>query len=354
MTLELKNISKHVGAETHIHDTSLKLQEGAFNILLGTTLSGKTTLMRIMAGLEKPSHGEVWFDGQNVTGQAVQQRNVAFVYQQFINYPNYTVFENVASPLRVLGKNKTEIKNAVNKVTDLLKLTPFLKRMPDELSGGQQQRLALARALVKEAKLVLLDEPLANLDYKLREELREELPKLFAATGATVIYASSEPGEALLLGGYTAALHEGSVVQFGVTSELYQQPTTLKCAKVFSEPPINTIQVRKLGDRIHLNDSVQWHMKTRVESLLDGEYTLGVRPHHFNLQARDQFSVPITGSVAISEISGSESIVHINIGQHMWCSHNPGVQQLDIGAEVEFYIQTDRCLLFDANGQRVM
>src|SRR5919106_6484463 len=190
MALELKNLTKRVGAETYIYETSLVLAEGGFNILLGSTLAGKTTLMKLMAGIEKPTAGEVWFKGTNVTGAPVQKRNVAMVYQQFINYPNLTVYENIASPLRVLGVPKRAIEERVGRVAELMRITPMLGRMPSELSGGQQQRTAMARALVKDADLVLLDEPLANLDYKLREELRDELPRLFADRDCTVVYAT--------------------------------------------------------------------------------------------------------------------------------------------------------------------
>ena len=185
--LELKSVTKQSGADIHINDVSIRLERGSLNVLLGPTLSGKTSLMRLMAGLDKPTKGSVWFDGKDVTGVAVQKRNVAMVYQQFINYPAMTVYENIASPLRVTGKSASEIDKAVNKAAELLRLTPYLTRLPLELSGGQQQRTALARAMVKNAGLVLLDEPLANLDYKLREELRAELPKIFAETGAIFV-----------------------------------------------------------------------------------------------------------------------------------------------------------------------
>src|SRR5210317_1556893 len=228
MAIELRNVSLRVGAETHIYETSLSLEPGQFNILLGTTLSGKTSLMRLMAGLEKPSSGTLWANGEEVTGVAVQKRSVAMVYQAFINYPSFSVYDNIASPLKVAGLPKHEIDRQVRRFAELLQLTPMLERLPSELSGGQQQRTALARALVKGADLVLLDEPLANLDYKLREELRDELPKLFADTGATVVYATSELLEALMLGGFTATLREGRVVQFGATSEIYRHPETLE------------------------------------------------------------------------------------------------------------------------------
>lgn len=173
--LELLNAAKMVGGEYHIHATNLAFEKGTLNVLLGPTLSGKTSLMRLMAGLDRPTSGSVHFDGADVTGMPVQKRNVAMVYQQFINYPALTVYENIASPMRIAGKDAATIDREVRKAADLLRLTPYLDRTPLNLSGGQQQRTALARALVKNASLVLMDEPLANLDYKLREELRAKL-----------------------------------------------------------------------------------------------------------------------------------------------------------------------------------
>ena len=161
----------------------------------------------------------------------VQRRNIAMVYQQFINYPSLTVFENIASPLRVAKLPDADIRRRVEEAASLLKISAYLQRLPAELSGGQQQRVALARALVKEAELVLLDEPLANLDYKLREELRAELPAFFQAKGAVLVYATTEPLEALMLGGYTAVLHEGGVAQFGATADVFRYPQNLTAAR---------------------------------------------------------------------------------------------------------------------------
>ena len=165
MTLVLDGVSKQVGGQTHIHPTDLELKNGTMNVLLGPTLSGKTSLMRLMAGLDKPSRGRILWNGEDVTGMRVQDRKVAMVYQQFINYPSMSVYDNIASPMRLMGKSTSEIDAAVRKTAALMKLTPMLDRKPLELSGGQQQRCALARALVKNAGLVLLDEPLANLVY---------------------------------------------------------------------------------------------------------------------------------------------------------------------------------------------
>ena len=217
MTLALERVTKVVSGQTHIYETDLVLQPGTMNVLLGPTLSGKTSLMRLMAGLDVPTSGRIMWNGQDVTGMRVQDRQVAMVYQQFINYPSMTVYDNIASPLKLMGKTSAEIDAAVNQAADLMKLTPMLQRKPLELSGGQQQRCALARALVKNAGLVLLDEPLANLDYKLREELRIEIPKIFEESGSIFVYATTEPEEALLLGGNCATLWEGRVTQFGLT-----------------------------------------------------------------------------------------------------------------------------------------
>ena len=173
MTVTLDHVTRTVEGIPHIRDVSLTLESGTLNVLLGPTLSGKTSIMRLLAGLDKPTTGKVLVNGKDVTGVDVRKRSVAMVYQQFINYPSLTVYENIASPLRVQGKPREEIETRVAEAARLLRLEPFLKRTPLQLSGGQQQRTAIARALVKGADLVLLDEPLANLDYKLREELRD-------------------------------------------------------------------------------------------------------------------------------------------------------------------------------------
>jgi glycerol transport system ATP-binding protein len=347
MPLELKNVVKRVGMDTHIHETSLTLVGGGFNILLGPTLSGKTTLMLLMAGLEQPTSGEVWFDGRNVTGMPVQQRNASMVYQQFINYPNLTVFENIASPLRVARTAKSEIKERVHRIAELMQLTPMLDRRPSQLSGGQQQRTALARALVKDADLVLLDEPLANLDYKLREELREELPKLFADRHCIVVYATTEPSEALLLGGRTATLHEGRVTQFGETLSLYRRPADLSTARIFSDPPINTASIHKRNGGFVLTEHVGWPAEGHLRDLPDGTYTVGIRPHHITTSPASPAAVAIEGRVLVAELSGSESIVHFEVEEGIWVSQSPGVRPFKVGERTKLYIDVGHCLYFD-------
>src|SRR6201996_6146004 len=246
MTVALEGVTRMVDGIATIRDVSLSLERGTLSVLLGPTLSGKTSIMRLLAGLDKPTTGRVLVDGKDVTGADVRQRSVAMVYQQFINYPSLTVYENIASPLRVQGKPRAEIEKRVQEAARLLKLEPYLNRTPLQLSGGQQQRTAIARALVKGADLVLLEEPLANLDYKLREELRTELPRIFEASGAIFVYATTEPSEALPLRGHTTSLWEGQVLQVGEPSKVSRHPDTMRVAQVFSDQQ----RFRRLGGGI--------------------------------------------------------------------------------------------------------
>ena len=298
---ELVGVSKRVGADMHIDNVSLQLERGSLNVLLGPTLAGKTTLMRLMAGLDRPTSGDVVFDGKSVVGVPVRQRNVAMVYQQFINYPGFTVYENIASPMRIAGVEQHTLDRKVREAAELLKLTEFLDRTPLNLSGGQQQRTAIARALVKGAELVLLDEPLANLDYKLREELRIELPRIFAETGAIFVYATTEPHEALLLGGKTAALSQGRVTQFESTIDVYNRPADLLTAQTFADPPLNVAKVIKVGDALSCDGE---SMGRVAGDIADGTYTVAVRPHHLSLAATDKHTVKLSAVVGTSEITG--------------------------------------------------
>ena len=355
MLLELKEVTKVVNNQTHIYPTSLKLESGIFNILLGTTGSGKTTLMQIMAGLETINNGSIYFNNKDVTNTNVKNRNISMVYQAFINYPNFSVFDNIASPLRVAKLPAAEIKKQVYKIAELLKLSPMLDRKPTELSGGQQQRTAIARALVKDSSLILLDEPLANLDYKLREELRDELPLLLAKRNCIIIYSTTEPLEALLLGGNTATLHQGKVTQFGATEDVYQKPKDITSAQIFSEPLINLIPVIKKGNKLTVNSkmtgsTINWTIKDKTQNLKDGRYTFGIRPHHITIKPKKE-STKIVGKVEISEISGSGSVIHFVTYEHQWIAQTSGIFQYNVGDKVEFYMDLAEGLLFNENDE---
>jgi glycerol transport system ATP-binding protein len=280
----------------------------------------------------------------------VQGRNIAMVYQQFINYPAMTVYENIASPLRVAGKSSTDIDRQVMKAAELLHLTPYLKRLPLELSGGQQQRTALARAMVKNAGLVLLDEPLANLDYKLREELREELPKIFAETGAIFVYATTEPSEALLLGGNTATLAQGRITQFGPTVDVFRKPVDLVTAQTFSDPPLNTIDAVKRGAVFVLAGGAEIPVPDTMQALADGPLTIGFRPHHLSPSPQSLATATLQATVTVMEITGSESFIHLKYGADKWVMLAKGVHEFAPDTSLMVYLDTRYLLAFREDG----
>ena len=353
MALELQDITKSVEGRVHIHPTRLTLEKGTMNVLLGPTLAGKTSLMRLMAGLDVPNSGRILWDGADVTGMRVQDRKVAMVYQQFINYPSMTVYENIASPMRLMGKSSDEVHAAVSKTAAMLKLTPMLGRKPLELSGGQQQRCALARALVKGAGLVLLDEPLANLDYKLREELRAEIPRIFEESGAIFVYATTEPEEALLLGGYTAAMWEGRVTQFGPTPKVYRQPADATTARVFSNPPMNFLSIAKTGARLMFGTGQSVAATGRLAQLTDGRYLAGFRPNHLALDRIGSEALEFTAQVNVSEITGSETFVHLDHHGARWVALAHGVRDLAIGTELTVWLDPAHVYIFGEAGELV-
>ncbi|MGJ8603812.1 MAG: ABC transporter ATP-binding protein [Marivita sp.] len=353
MTLELKGVSKLVEGQTHIYPTDLTLEKGTMNVLLGPTQSGKTSLMRLMAGLDVPATGQIIWQGKDVTGQRVQDRKVAMVYQQFINYPSMTVYDNIASPMKLMGIDRAEIDRRVRETADLMKLSPMLDRKPLELSGGQQQRCALARALVKNAGLVLLDEPLANLDYKLREELRIEIPKIFEESGSIFVYATTEPEEALLLGGNTATLWEGRVTQFGLTPEVYRQPVDATTARVFSDPPMNFLSVSKSGTLLTFGDGQSITAIGRLADLPDGSYTAGFRPNHLEIGQHAADAMPFTTRLTVTELTGSETFVHLDHHGQRWVGLIHGVHNLALGEDLTVWLDPRHVYVFDEQGKMI-
>ena len=353
MSVELVNVSRSVDGIPTIFDVNLKLERGTLSVLLGPTLSGKTSIMRLLAGLDKPTSGRVLVDGKDVTGADVRQRSVAMVYQQFINYPSLTVYENIASPLRVQGKPRGEIEKRVQDAAKLLKLEPYLNRTPLQLSGGQQQRTAIARALVKGADLVLLDEPLANLDYKLREELRTELPRIFEASGAIFVYATTEPSEALLLGGRTVCMWEGEVLQTGETPQVYRRPDTLRVAQVFSDPPLNIVGVEKKNGSVQYAGGIAAPAAGLYAKLNDGPYRVGFRAHQLEIANGTPGRHAFHATVTVTEITGSESFVHLNRDASNWVAVLPGVHEYQPGDVLDAVLDPDNIFVFDASGRLV-
>ncbi|ANN77531.1 ABC transporter ATP-binding protein [Bordetella flabilis] len=345
MQLTLEGIQLQVGSQVHLHPMSLAPAPGSMTVLLGATQAGKTSLMRIMAGLDRPTQGAVRVDGADVTRVPVRQRNVAMVYQQFINYPSMTVFDNIASPLRLRGAG--QVPERVKAMAARLHIDHLLDRYPAELSGGQQQRVALARALVKDAPLVLLDEPLVNLDYKLREELREELSGLFSEGRSTVVYATTEPGEALLLGGYTAVLDAGELLQYGPTAEVFHRPASLRVARAFSDPPMNLFPARRAGSGFALEGGLD---VPRDLPGREGEVmTAGLRAGALRLDERPG-CVALAGEVKLAELSGSDTFVHASTAAGDVVAQLTGVHRFGLRERIRLYFDPAQTYAFDADG----
>ncbi|MCA1773901.1 MAG: ABC transporter ATP-binding protein [Halomonas sp.] len=307
MSLHLQNIAHTVGGVPYISDVDLALEPGSFNVLLGRTLAGKTTLMRLMAGLEPPTKGRIVMDGKDVTGVPVRHRNVSMVYQQFINYPSLTVYDNIASPLHLAKHPKSEIDKRVGEIAEMLHIEHLLDRYPLELSGGQQQRTAMGRALVKE----------------------------------------------LALGGNTAVLHEGKLLQYGPTDQIYRQPNGILSAEMFSEPPINIVPGRLTENDITFDNDTHFACDEALRKLPPGDYQFGVRASHLSLtpQADDDLELPVT--VDVAEISGSETFLHAHHVHFPLVLHLLGIHELKVNQAIKVYFPTHKLFVFDQQGQIV-
>ncbi|MBI4734860.1 MAG: ABC transporter ATP-binding protein [candidate division NC10 bacterium] len=354
MHLTLQNVTKVVNGQTHLYGIDLELASGSFNVLLGPTQAGKTSLMRLMAGLDHPSSGKVIVDGKDVTCVSVRERNVAMVYQQFLNYPSFTVYENIASPLRLAkGLSAKEIDAKVRATAEMVHIEHLLDRLPAELSGGQQQRTAMARALVKGASLLLLDEPLVNLDYKLREELRSEMRQIFSQGITTVVYATTEPQEALMLGGNTAVLDAGRLLQYGPALEVYHRPATVRASEVFSNPPINLIRASIGAQGCRLSADVAFPLAEHMRSLPPGDYQVGVRANHIDVVARAENGGVIPATVELAEITGSETYIHAGHGDFTVVALVEGVHEYGLGEAVNLHLDPRRLFIFNSAGNLV-
>ncbi|MEE4355272.1 MAG: ABC transporter ATP-binding protein [Desulfococcaceae bacterium] len=353
MALSLDHISKTVGNEIHLKDINLKFETGSRYVVLGRTLAGKTSLLRILAGLDRPTKGKLLSGDKDISGLSVRRRSVAMVYQQFINYPSLNIFNNIASPLKIAGMDKNIIEQKVRRAAEILHIEHLLDRLPAELSGGQQQRTAIARALVKESELLLLDEPLVNLDYKLREELRVELRGIFEKRSAVVVYTTTEPTEALMLGGNIIVMDEGRILQTGPTAHVYHHPASVKVAEVFSDPPVNFIPGRVKGREAELGPDIRFPLSGHLSGLEQTDYTFGVRSNHLFLKQQSGEDAAFHARVELSEINGSETFTHINYNGNALVVQDVGIFSRKIGTEISVYVRPDRFFVFDKDGKLV-
>lgn len=315
MTVRLENVGLDVRGKLHLAAVDLELSPGSMTVLLGPARAGKTSLLRLIAGLDTPTTGRVCLDGREMHRIPPRQRNVGFVHQAFVNYPDKTVYQNIAVPLERAGTSRAEMDARVREVAAALGLEALLGRRPSQLSGGQQQRTALARSLVRRGGLLLLDEPLVNLDYKLREALRGELRALFARRGATVVYATSDPAEALELEAHTVVLDEGRVLQQGEALAVYRRPESDRVARLTSAPPMNLIEGSIAQGRLCVGSAATAPLAQHLTGLLPGAYRLGIRPHGFTPGPASAGGLALRCAVDFAELSGSETFLYVRLAE---------------------------------------
>lgn len=354
MRLELLDITSRVGGEDWLYDIQLRASPG-LTVLAGPTLAGKTTLMRIAAGLDRPSTGRVIVDGVDVTRLNVRHRDVGFVYQEFINYPAMTVERNIAAPLeRERRLSKSEVAVRVDEVATLLKLGPYMKRRPGQLSGGQQQRVAIARTLAKQAGLIVFDEPLANLDYKLREEMRDELFRIFETRESIVLYSTTEPVEALTFGGRTVVMDQGRILQQGFAIEAFCAPASAAVAKVFSDPPMNFLVAEVSGGSVAVAGLAPFASPPQFGDTVVGSVMLGVRPHQIFLRRRGDDDLEVHGHLKLAEITGSETFLHVEHDAGDLVVQATGVHGYELGERLAVFVPAAAMFAFAQPGGELL
>ncbi|MBO8127558.1 MAG: ABC transporter ATP-binding protein [Firmicutes bacterium] len=312
--IRLENIQKAFGKKVALDDVSLEITKGTFTCVLGPPGAGKTTLLRIIAGLERADRGRIIIDGVDVGALPPAERGISFVAQDFALYPHMNVYKNIAYPLKLKKMDPREIDKKVREVAEFLKIEKLLDRNPEQLSGGEQQRVAIARGLVKDAALYLFDEPLTNLDYKIREDMRAEFRKIQQETGQTIIYATSDSVEAISMSQHLVVMNEGIVVEYGNTLKIYNRPNQLFTARYFGYPPMNLIPARVQKETSLETNYFSIAIPPELGKQLKGmNLTAAIRPESLQISqdGMKNKSVVFDSKVLLTDIIGSDTIVHL-------------------------------------------
>ena len=340
-------IGKSFGDVHALRDLDLDIPEGSFFVLLGPSGAGKTTTLRVIAGLEKPDYGTVHLNGIDATEATPAERDLAMVFQSYALYPKQTAGDNIASPLRARRLGKSDIDQRVRQVAELLHIEHLLQRKPAQMSGGEQQRVALGRALVREPRAFLMDEPLTNLDLKLRVEMRTELTRIHRSLGRTFLYVTNDQVEAMSMADQVAVLHEGTVQQVGAPTEIYDRPANRWVATFVGSPRINLLPCTANGQ---LSGS-GWQLPNpgfAVEA--DRPALLGVRAEDLSLEVRDE-AATLAGTVYAVEPLGDRTLVDIELADQRIVVKAPPTASFKIGEQVTAAVDMNRVHLFDADSE---
>lgn len=340
----LKNVVKKYDTKTIINNISLEIKDKEFLVLVGSSGCGKSTILRMIAGLEDITSGEIYIGDKCVNNIHPKDRDIAFVFQSYALYPHMTVYENIAFPLKMRGLKKDEIDKKVKEAAEILNLTEYLQRRPKQLSGGQRQRVALGRAIVRSPKVFLMDEPLSNLDAKLRVQMRSEIKKLHEKLQTTFIYVTHDQTEALTMGDRIVVLDQGVIQQVDEPEKIYHEPSNTFVGGFLGSPSMNFINVKVENGAVNFNNT-SIPLTGVQKNLLDGkgEVIAGIRP-----EKMDNFvsGIDITADVDISEMLGSEKIVYFNINNSK-CSAKVDAQK-QFGQQITLKINPEDFLFFDA------
>ena len=306
--LKLKNIKKSFADQVALDDLNLDIADGEFFVILGHTGSGKTTTLRCIAGLERPEQGEIYMDDELISDMTPANRDVAFVFQEHILYPHMTVYENMAFPLHTRGYSESEINSKVVEIAEMLHIEHLLERQPSQLSGGETQRVGLGRAMVRQPKVFLMDEPISALDAKLRAEMRSEIRLRQRQTGITTLYVTHDQTEAMSMADKIVLMNEGHIVQQGKPKELFENPSHMFTAKFLGNPPMNIIETQHDGETHFIN-----HNGEKIDFRQDNKKDLvfGLRPEDIKVSDKG-----IKCNVNFLDYQGSETIINTTLGIH--------------------------------------
>ncbi|WP_339512512.1 ABC transporter ATP-binding protein [Pseudomonas sp. RL_15y_Pfl2_60] len=365
-TLELRKVHKSYGsglADT-LKNIELKIDSGEFLILVGPSGCGKSTLMNCIAGLESISGGEILVEGADISGMSPKDRDIAMVFQSYALYPTMSVRDNIAFGLKMRKMAPEAIDDEVARVAKLLQIEHLLKRKPGQLSGGQQQRVAMGRALARRPKIYLFDEPLSNLDAKLRVEMRTEIKLMHQRLKTTTVYVTHDQIEAMTLGDKVAVMKEGVIQQFGTPQQIYNDPANLFVASFIGSPPMNFIPVKleasdnQLVARLRSGENGEPSCALPLAAMPEGvearEVILGVRPEQIQTAAGAPGLVPIAAEVEIIEPTGPDTLVFVTLNQTKVCCRMSPDDAPRVGQVIELQLDPEKIMLFDAkSGERL-
>ncbi len=355
-TLELRTVRKSFGPLEIVHGVSLAVADREFMVFVGPSGCGKSTLLRMIAGLEEATSGEIVIDGRVVNELDPKDRDIAMVFQDYALYPHMTVFENMAFSLRYRGFAKAEIRRRVDEAARILEIEPLLARMPRQLSGGQRQRVAMGRAIVRDPKVFLFDEPLSNLDAKLRVQMRTEIKRLRERVAITTVYVTHDQVEAMTLADRIVVLDKGNIQQIGTPEEVYETPATTFVASFIGAPPMNLVPAQITADNIlelpgGARLGIGSELASRLSGARDGAVWCGMRPEHL-VWTPDADRSAIIGSAIVVEPLGSDTLVSLDVGGQQLIARVPPRSVRRAGERVALNVAATNIHLFDRTTER--